>query len=269
MGKPPADPVPSLRPAGTVRSRIDDSVVSGSAGRKERHSPAAGIPHPKKYCSECGTKLPESANFCLTCGERILWNAAHPPNASSFAQGWAQAKPSGASADLEAPDANFVGPTRPTDPEPSLTINDLWTVAIGKNVEYYLPQFELGKFKWNWAALFFTVPWLCYRRLWKHVFVVAFINAILIISVHEAIVITVLANFLIVLYVSSNANEFLLNRLNQQIKAIKTSSKAGHELGEELKRRGPPNMLSTIIAASVVFCLLIALGLHGATMTYW
>jgi type IV pilus assembly protein PilA len=46
-----------------------------------------------------------------------------------------------------------------------------YELAIGRNVDYYLPKFQSydsggGQASWNWPAFFFTSPWYLYRKMW-------------------------------------------------------------------------------------------------------
>ena len=69
---------------------------------------------------------------------------------------------------MENPYAQSAGPA-PATPE-AQRIAD-YELAIGKNIDYYLPRFERydsggSKAGWNWPAFFFTTPWYLYRKMY-------------------------------------------------------------------------------------------------------
>lgn len=73
------------------------------------------------------------------------------------------------------PYARGSGPAAPASGDPALTpeqqkLND-YTVAVGKNADYFVPRFEDmdnggSRFGWNWPAFFITGPYFLYRKMW-------------------------------------------------------------------------------------------------------
>src|SRR6185369_11864474 len=59
----------------------------------------------------------------------------------------------------------------PTPATPELQKLADYELAIGRNVEYYLPKFERydagqSTASWHWPAFFVTSAWYIYRKIW-------------------------------------------------------------------------------------------------------
>lgn len=116
------------------------------------------------YCPNCGTKYSDDAKFCSGCGARIRTQQ------EESAQGSAGATGAGAQTGKRFDDGfqsilNFLDQTDyvPYEAEENR--------LIGTKVEYYRGKFDEmrmlnQKTSLNWAALFFGVLWMLYRKMY-------------------------------------------------------------------------------------------------------
>lgn len=103
------------------------------------------------FCSKCGSSNSEASRFCAECGARLARDDKSTASISS------ERPVERAGADAAA------GPA---------AAEEFYKAAIGPHrQDYYLRKFAQfdrgeGRLSWNWPALFVTLYWLIYRKMW-------------------------------------------------------------------------------------------------------
>lgn len=99
-------------------------------------------------CSSCGQPLSDETNFCQYCGTAIEKKTDNQEEHNEYVE------------------ADLVIETSST-----------WKTFIGKRADYYLHKwgFQNGvvtqETSWNWAACFFGIFWLGYRKMYRYILI--------------------------------------------------------------------------------------------------
>lgn len=125
---------------------------------------------------------------------------------------------------------------------------------MGPRNEYYIHLIERGSYKFNFIAAIFTLPWLIYRRLYKHLLILApytflvtvmnHINKHLNFSILLNTILIVITGLALIVYYGKNANYIYFKK----IYLIKKGSSLKYN-------HGNMNRLRVILTYSI-FCLL-------------
>ena len=109
------------------------------------------------FCSKCGTQLMPKVAFCSACGAAAI----------ASAQSSQSAQPSVTSANID----------------------EALEIFVGKNYDYYKRKWGIiiglnkSHNSWNWAAFFFVVFWMPYRKMYLYSFV--YLSALIIETLFE------------------------------------------------------------------------------------
>lgn len=121
------------------------------------------------FCPKCGQKVEDGSVFCMNCGMKLDPDSSMEPPSSAPEM----SHPEQEEDMRHAPAAPENGWSY-TAPEPNSAApgaGERITQIVGKNPEYYLPQFEElqrgGKSKINWASFFLGLLHAGYRNMWR------------------------------------------------------------------------------------------------------
>ena len=135
-------------------------------------------------CGNCGTPNAADALVCAKCGHTL--EEELPP-------GPAEQQPPIDPSVFYSQFSPYIGiaPDSLVDGHPAMEV----ATFLGPNSGFYLSRFHFmkmqkSKFSWNWAAAFFPVEWLLYRKLYKPFLVVLAISTVLLIPSLMAVVLT-------------------------------------------------------------------------------
>jgi large-conductance mechanosensitive channel len=119
------------------------------------------------FCTQCGSKLDEGANFCHGCGKRVSTDI---PSGQADGNQKQQTDISVDNGGNYQPKSSAVHLTqyhhaKLDDPLLKLFVGE-------KKGDYYLGKWSKGDRSWNWAAFFLSYFWLGYRKMYKPILLI-------------------------------------------------------------------------------------------------
>ena len=153
--------------------------------------------------------------------------------------------------------------------------DDLLCIFVGPvHAHYFAEAFrgfaEGGSVKWNWPALFATLPWLLYRKLWLYSFAYAFSIPMVLIAIGFAAIFVVdrelgyLVYYVLYFVVGVVLAPMFVTRLyyghaRKKIANIKARTQAGEEQRLEIARAGSTSVIGIVVSAFVMAVPLIGI----------
>lgn len=126
--------------------------------------------------------------------------------------------------------------TREQDPD-----SELIRLYIGeKKVDYYTKKWKKDKITWNWAAFFFTVFWLGYRRMYG--MLISFLAIIIILQVvlyHLDFASTTSIGTIAAVTFGMNGNQLYKEHTQRKVKKMKKMY--GEKVERTIQMKGGPN----------------------------
>jgi hypothetical protein len=156
--------------------------------------------------------------------------------------------------------------------ETSVTVREeLLRLFVGTNYEYYARKWRKAeqrksKRSWNWAAWFFTLGWMAYRRMYRYCWI--FIGIILVEQVFElAFGVPATVSNAVNLGIAGTygwcGNSWYKRHCEKKLKEIAPSGMAVEAARIEVVREGGTNIgaaIGFVVVGVILSILLIALG---------
>lgn len=185
-----------------------------------------------KFCSKCGGKNYTTSTFCSKCGNKI-------DNIGNF---------------NPRPNANINHMESNASISMNYENNDI-SKFVSKNIDYYASKFEKikstgSKITWNWAAFFFNVYWMLYRKMYVQAGISFLIYLICPIPFVVQIVIGLYANYMYLNHIESSL--FDLNHMDYNTKQFMIMKKGGTNILIPLILSIPIQLLSMFIATFIL-----------------
>ncbi|MEJ5173293.1 MAG: DUF2628 domain-containing protein [Hydrogenothermaceae bacterium] len=139
---------------------------------------------------------------------------------------------------------------------------DLYRLFVGKNGDYYIQKWEElslsnSKISWNWAAFFFGLFWLGYRKMYPHAFGLMIFSLILQYVqkvVNTDPVVVALTNLSISIILGMFGNYLYYEYTKSKIQEIQTKFADENTRDLEIVRNGGES-LSTAIAVGLMYII--------------
>src|SRR5699024_40294 len=204
------------------------------------------------YCKECGTKLYSDALFCHECGQRVSSKYEPIHGTEEISK---QESALAITDDLKA----------------NTFVEDMYTF-VGTNQSYYETKWgemegRRHHISWNFAAFFFTIFWLGYRKMFREVFIVSLILMAINLSIYWSntqfnitlypqstnIVISVIVSIVMGLY----GNAIYKRHVQRKVQAIYRKQSSVDLQQNLFKRKGRVNFLGVLLASLIVIAVYV------------
>ncbi|WP_047982610.1 DUF2628 domain-containing protein [Ornithinibacillus contaminans] len=119
------------------------------------------------FCTNCGAKLPKDARFCSSCGKAIVSISGEEQVETERNSTTETGQP------ITQIAHQLLDEDRPAGTEQQVIEEEeeLLRLFIGPSKEdYYMTKWKKRN-SWNWAAFFFSIYWMTYRKMYGYTFV--------------------------------------------------------------------------------------------------
>lgn len=189
------------------------------------------------YCKKCGSVYTEGQVFCSSCGERLVADNSMENKAYNVNH-----------------EQNFYE----SDKDES---NDMKTF-IGSSSSYYINKFNEieynnGQIKWNWAAFFFNIYWVVYRKMYVLATIMLFVELLFELIIDDESMSRCIS-FIISILCGMYGNHFYMKHAEKHVQAVKYMDITAKE--RYLKSKGGTSVSAVIGFLAIFFIIGFIIG---------
>ena len=201
------------------------------------------------FCTNCGNELFDQANFCQHCGTKKATQTANH--------------------DSQTGHTNAEGTNEEVE---SHETEKMIKLFIGKNQDYFLSKWKQEN-SWNWAAFFFGIIYLGYRKMYRYIFItigilLALDVVLLIMNPFYPTFLDFVVGMVVAVVLGLKANDLYKKEVEDKVASIEASTLSKDTKLQWIKNKGGTSIGGIFIALLLLGAYMIIYDVLFAMFVY-
>jgi len=198
------------------------------------------------FCTDCGKQNSKVNSFCLNCGNELTQEKLEYKNTNTN---------KGATISISKPNNKI-------DNSSDYLNTDEMNLFISKKTEYYNEKFNQiiktgNKKTWNWAAFFFNILWLLYRKMYIQCGIMLLISLVVSGISSSIPFLGLILSWGVSIGFGMYANSIYLDHINKKLNEINSM---GYEPKEGMiRKKGGTNIVLPLVLVGIYVLLIVIL----------